>query len=163
MWNQKKRRTTCVKLWQSVREKQLRLPCALSEPRGAHHWCDNRCSDKALRSMLIASMVIEEGGEARTINLCKLWYTGKLVQQGRQPQKSKGWKEVMEKKAHRGRLWKIFGSEQSLRGMWEYFTLKSRKILADAAREKTRRNTVSMARRISTQSSFGASQKKCGY
>ena len=29
----------------------------------------------------------------------------------------------MEKKAHRGRLWKSFGSEQILRGMWEYFTL----------------------------------------
>ena len=30
----------------------------------------------------------------------------------------------MEKKAHRGRSWKVFGSEQFLRGMWEYFFLK---------------------------------------
>ena len=49
------------------------------------------------------------------------------------------WREIVERKAHRGRLWKIFGSEQFLRGMWEYFTLKmawARKILADAGEEK---------------------------
>ena len=48
-------------------------------------------------------------------------------------------REVAEKKAHRGRLWMIFGSAQFLRGMWEYFTLKracARKILADAAQGK---------------------------
>ena len=45
----------------------------------------------------------------------------------------------MEKKAHRGSLCKVFGSEQFRCGMWEYFTLKragARKILADAAQEK---------------------------
>ena len=30
----------------------------------------------------------------------------------------------MEKKAPRGRLWKVMGSEQFLRGMWVYFTLE---------------------------------------
>ena len=37
-----------------------------------------------------------------------------------------------------GQVWKVFGCEQFLRGMWEYFALKSawaRKILADAAQE----------------------------
>ena len=61
------------------------VPSAFSEPRGAHSWCDNRCSNKALRSMQIASMVIEEGGEAHTINLCKLCYSAKHGQQGKQP------------------------------------------------------------------------------
>ena len=92
--------------------------------RGAFYWCDNRCSDKALGSMQIASMVIEEGGEGRTINLCKRCYNEKLVQQGKRSLKSKVWRKVVERKAHRGRLWKIFGSEQVLRGMWEYFTCK---------------------------------------
>ena len=50
--------------------------------------------------MQTASMVIEEGGEAPTINLCKLCYNAKLVQQGKQPLKPKEWKEVVEKKAH---------------------------------------------------------------
>ena len=42
----------------------------------------------------------------------------------------------MEKKAHRGRIWKVVGNEQFLRGMQEHFTLErawTRKILADAA------------------------------
>ena len=30
----------------------------------------------------------------------------------------------MEKKAHRGRIWKVTGNEQIVRGMCEYFTLK---------------------------------------
>ena len=46
---------------------------------------------------------------------------------------------MVEKKAHQGRLWKVFGSEHFLRGMWEYFTLKragARKIPADIDQEK---------------------------
>ena len=66
----------------------------------------------AIRNWQIASMVIEEDGEARTINLCKLCYNAKLVQQSKQPLKSKEWKEVSEKKAHRSKLRKVFGSEQ---------------------------------------------------
>ena len=64
------------------------VPSAQSEPRGAHYRCDNTCSDKALRFLQIASMVVEEGGEARTIIfLCKLCYNAKLVQQGKQATK----------------------------------------------------------------------------
>ena len=85
----------------------------------------------------VASMVIEEDGEARTINLCQRCYNEKLVQHGKQSQKPKDWREVVVRKAHRGRLWKIFGSEQFLCGMGEYFNLKrawARKVLADAGR-----------------------------
>ena len=91
-------------------------------------------------------MVVEEGGEARTINLCQRCYNEKLVQQGKLPQKSKEWKEVLEEKARRGRLWKVFGSEQYLRGMWAYFILKrawARKLLADAAQENKEEYNVS--------------------
>ena len=115
------------------------VPSASREPRGVYCWCENRCSEKALRYMQTASMVIEEGGEARTINLFQRWYNEKLVQQGKQSLKSKEGRETVERKAHRGRLWKIFGSEELLRGMWESFTLKrawARKILAGAAHEK---------------------------
>ena len=48
---------------------------------------------------------------------------------------------MVEKKAHRGRLWKVFGSEQFLSGMCEFFTLKragTRTILADCS-GKTKR------------------------
>ena len=118
------------------------VPSALSELRGAFYWCDNRCSDEALRLLQIASMVIEEGGEARTINLRKRCCNEKLVQQGKQSLKSMEWSGVVERKAHRGRLWEIFGIEQFLRGMREYFILKragARKLLADAAQEKNKK------------------------
>ena len=46
------------------------VPSALREPRGALHWCDSRCSEKALRYMQVASMVTEEG----TINVCNRCY-----------------------------------------------------------------------------------------
>ena len=84
------------------------VPSVSSEPRGAFYWCDNRCSEMASRYMQIASMVIEEGGEAATINLCKLCCNAKLAQQGKKPLKSWEWKEVVEKQAHRGGLWKVF-------------------------------------------------------
>ena len=90
------------------------VPSVLSEPRRAICWCDNRCSEKATR----ASMVIEEGGEARALNLCGLCSNANLVQQGEQPVKLWEWKEVVEKKAHRGGLWKLSGCEQFLRRMW---------------------------------------------
>ena len=77
------------------------VPSALGEPRGPVHWCDNRCSEKFIRYWQIASMVVEEGGEARTINLCQQCYNENLVQQGKQPLKLWQWKGVAEKKAHR--------------------------------------------------------------
>ena len=67
MWNQNYVRETLA-ISQEEADKIGFVPSASSEPRGAIYWCDNRCSDKALRYMQIASMVIEEGGEAHTIN-----------------------------------------------------------------------------------------------
>ena len=141
------------------------VPSALSGPRGVDSWCDNRCSEKALRYLQIASMVIEEGGEIRTINLCKLCYTDKLVQQGKQPLKSKGWKEVVEKKAHRGRPWKVFGSEQFLRGMCEYFILKGH---GQGRHRGTQRRKIKNEDKVSGKKNFHSkkfwsSKKKCGY
>ena len=63
----------------------------------------------------------------------------------------------MVKKAHRGRTWKGMGNEQVLRGLWEFFTLERaevRKILAEASREKARRNTRSVATGIPFQRGF---------
>ena len=46
------------------------VPSAISEPRGATYFCDNRCSEKAIRYLQFASVVVEESGEVRTVNLC---------------------------------------------------------------------------------------------
>ena len=107
-------------------------------------------------------MVIEEGGDGRTINLCKVCYNAKLVQQGKQTLKLCEWKEVVEKKAHRGRLWKLFGCEQFLRGMWEYFTLKKGRCKEDSSgrcSRKTRRRARSVATRVSLPRGFGTRKK----
>ena len=115
------------------------MSSTLSEPRVAFYWYAYRCSEKCVRYTQIGSMVIEEGGEARTIILCKQCYNANFVQQGKQPLKSWEWKEVVEKKVHWSRPWEVFGNEQFLRGMWENCILKragAREIPADVAQEK---------------------------
>ena len=69
-------------------------------------------------------MVVEEGGEARTVNLCQPCYNERQVQQGEPRLNSWQWRAVVEKKAPRGRIWRIMGNEHFTGGMWEYFTLK---------------------------------------
>ena len=46
---------------------------------------------------------------------------------------------MVELKAYRGKLWKVFGMEQFVRGMWERFAVKrawTKAILTDAEKEK---------------------------
>ena len=73
---------------------------------------------------------------------------------------------MFEKKVHRGRLWKIFGSEQFLRGMWECFTLKRAEGKKDSS-GRCSRKTTGKPRSVATgaflQIRSGTSQKKCGY
>ena len=70
-----------------------------------------------MRHWQIASMVVEEGDEAHTSNLCQQCYHEKITQQGKQPLKLWQWRGVVEKKARRGRIWKVVGNEQFLQGM----------------------------------------------
>ena len=84
---------------------------ALGEPRGPFYWCDNRCIEKAVRYWQIASMVVEEGGEAHTINLCQQCFNDQLVQQGKPRLELWLCRGVVENKAHRGRIWNVMGNE----------------------------------------------------
>ena len=61
------------------------VPSALSEPRGAIHWFDGRCCDHGFRFNRIVEMTTEEGGEARTVKLCKLCCNERQIWQGKQP------------------------------------------------------------------------------
>ena len=72
---------------QEEAEETAFVPSAMSEPRGPIYFCDNRCSEKAARYWKIASVVVEEGGEAHTINLSQQCYNEQMVQQGTQPLK----------------------------------------------------------------------------
>ena len=143
MQNQKKRMTTCVRLWQSAMKKlrkwaSCQAPLANRERSlvGETIYAVKKPSDTGRWRQLWLKKV---ASEARAINLCQQCYMEKLVHQGKQPLKSKEWREVVERKAHRCRLWKIFGSEQFLRGMWRCFTFTrawARKIPADATQAK---------------------------
>ena len=120
------------------------VPSALSEPRRPIYWCDNRCSEKAVRRWRIASMVVEEGGAAHTINLCQQCCNEKLVQQGKPRLKLWQWNGVVEKKVHRGRIWNVMGNEQFVRG------------------GRFSRKTRLVATGIAFQRGLGPSQEKCG-
>ena len=67
--------------------------------------------------LAIASLV-EEGGGARTVNFCQQCYNERLVQQAEPRLSSWQWRTEVERKAHRGRIWRIMGGEQFTRGMW---------------------------------------------
>ena len=93
------------------------VPSALCEPRGAIYFCDNHCSEKAVGYWQFGSVVVEEGGAVRTVTLCQQCYNERWVQQGEPRLNSWQWRAVVEKKAHRGRIWRIMGNEQFTRGV----------------------------------------------
>ena len=81
--------------------------------------------------------MVEDGKEVHTVNLCQQYYNESLTAKGLTPLKH--WKAVVEKKAHRGRLWRMLGKDQCIQGMWEYFsheTAKAKTFLKDAEKEK---------------------------
>ena len=92
----------------SVKKEIGFVPSALSELPDAIHWCDNQCSEHRSMFNQIAAMVTEEGSEAHTFNLCKLCHIERLARRGKQSVKAAEWREVVKRKAHRRRLWKVF-------------------------------------------------------
>ena len=89
------------------------VPSALSEP--AIHWCDNRCSQTALRYMQIAPMVTEERGEARTVNLCRPCCSKKdWFSKGRPRVKAAKWRDIVERESL---PWQVMELEQRQGGM----------------------------------------------
>ena len=112
------------------------VPIVLSEPRGSIYFCDNRCSEKATRYWQMASMVVEEGAEAHTSNLC---HNEQMVQQGTPRLNAWQWRAVVEQRAHRGRMWKIVGKEPFLMDCGSTSLSKmagATKIPEDPARER---------------------------
>ena len=87
-------------------------------------WCDNRCSEKALSFWQFASVVLEDGEESDTANLCQRCCNKKLVAKGGAPLKNWQWCAVVEKKAHRGRLWRMLVRDQHIQGLWKYFPVR---------------------------------------
>ena len=118
------------------------LPSAFSITQRPKFWCDNRCSDNALKFWQFASVVVEDGKESYTANLCQQCYNESMTAKGLASVKNWQWKAVVEKKAHRGRLKRMLGKDQFLQGWWEYVSLdrvKGKRELKDAERGKSRK------------------------
>ena len=93
------------------------VPSAENEPLCALHLCDNGCMEQGFKYFQIAAIVSEEGGAVHTFNVCTHCYKERRVKRGEQPVKAAQWREMMEQEAHRDKLWKVFGTEQFMRGM----------------------------------------------
>ena len=81
-------------------------PSAISVAQKPLFRCDNQCSVKTFSFRQLTSVVIKEGEELYTTNLCQKCYNESLKAKGDEPLTKWQWHEFVEKKAHRGRLWK---------------------------------------------------------
>ena len=89
--------------------------------------CDKQCSEKTLSYWQLASVVMNEGDEAHTTNLCQKCFNKHLQAEGEKTLSNVQWRQVVEKKAYRGRMRTMMAKEQYLRGMWEHFSCKRSK------------------------------------
>ena len=106
---------------QEEMEERIFVPSAVSVPQKPLFRCDNQCSEKTLSYWQLASVVGNEGDEAYTTNLCQKCFNKHLQAEGEKPLSNVQWRRVVEKKACRGRLWKMMGKEQYIREIWAYF------------------------------------------
>ena len=88
-------------------EERTFIPCAASVPLKSLFRCDKQCSEKTLSYWQLASVVLNEGDEAYTTNLCQKCFNGHLQAKGEEPLTNVLWREVVEK--YRGRMWKVIG------------------------------------------------------
>ena len=102
-------------------EERIFVPGAMSVPQKPLFRCDNHHSEKTLSYWQLASVVINEGEESYTTNLCQMCFNKSLKAKGEKPVTNVQWRQVVEKKAYRGRIWRMMGKETYLRRMWEYF------------------------------------------
>ena len=121
---------------QEEEEKRTFVPSAVSVPLKPLFRCDHQCSEKTLSSWQLASVVLNDGCEAYTTNYCQKCFNKHLQAKGEEPLTNVQWRQVVEKKAYRGRMWKMMEKEPYLRGMWEYFFCeRSKRQLADEEKQ----------------------------
>ena len=102
-------------------EERIFVPSAKSVPQKPLFRCDNQCSEKTLSHWQLASVVIDEGEESYTTNLCQMCFHISLKAKGEKPLTDVQWRQAVQKKAYPGRIWRMMGKEPYARGMWEYF------------------------------------------
>ena len=110
--------------------------------------CDNKCNKEGFKFYQLAAIVVEDGGAAHTINLCKPSYNEMRMKRGDRKVTAARWRE-------RGKLWVTFGMEQTVQRIWEHFTMKkgwARTVLAVAERERGKKGENGFGTSRSTKS-----------
>ena len=103
---------------QEEEEKRTFVPSAVSVPLKPLFRCDRQCSEQTLSYWQLASVVVNEGDESCTTNLCQM-----CCAKGEEPLTNLKWRKAVEKKAYWGRMWKMIGKEPYLRGIVGTFLL----------------------------------------
>ena len=81
------------------------VPIAVSVPLKPLFRCDHQCTEKTTSYRQLASMVGSERDEAYTTNLCQNCFNKRLQAKGEKPLSNVQWRQVVEKKAYRGKWW----------------------------------------------------------
>ena len=83
--------------------------------------------------------MVEDGGAAHTINLCKSYDNEMRMKRGERKVTAARRTEMIEEKAFRGERWVTYGLEQLVRRMWKHFSIRkawARSVLVVAERER---------------------------
>ena len=108
-------------------EERTFVPSAVSVPLKNLFRCDNQCSEKTLSCWQLASVVLNVGDEAYTTNLCQKCFHKHLQAKRKKPLTNIQWREVVEKKAYRGRMWKMMGKNHMCVGCGNISPVKDRR------------------------------------
>ena len=84
---------------QEESEEMSFVPSAISVPQKSLFRCDKRCSEKTFSFWQLASVVIPEGEESYTTNLCRRCCNKYLEARGDNPLAKWQWHEFVEKKS----------------------------------------------------------------
>ena len=82
---------------QEEMEERSFIPSTVSVPQKPLFRCDNQCSEKTLSHWQLASVVVNEGDEAYTANLCQKCFNKHLQEKG---------EKTAVKRAVEARWWK---------------------------------------------------------
>ena len=119
---------------------------------------DNQFREGGFKFYELAAVGTEEGGEPRTINLCRQRYDQKHLDPGEEKVTKAQWKELITRKVSSGKQWTAFGCDDFLRKMWARYTVKkawARRILEEAAKDYADRSR----RQLAVQRRAGTPQK----
>ena len=108
-------------------EERTFVPSAVTVPIKRMFRCDNQCSEKTFSYWQLASVVLNEGDEAHTTNLCQKCFNKHLQAKRRTPLSNVQQRQVVEKKAYRGRMWKMMGKNHVCAGCESISPVKDRR------------------------------------